>query len=646
MKGHQISFVPARRALTRAVLLGSALITACVLPANTAHASDAAQKTKPPQSDAVNSLRSILKDAVEKGLLDTDEGSPQDQSTPSKDSPQDGTGPSSARHIPSTLSVDKTAKDKASTINCKAAQSAMITDFANVTKFDDVIAAKVNLGGGGIDASAPEDMRAVILSYLALALGTEALALSERTDEALLALLSRIVEGGVSGDDLSTIKPYSACHNSFRIWHLAAELSRPEGAASQAVITEEDYAALSKFPPKLQDHFAIIFAIHAARTGDMLSAKHYLNKRFPNTKYGDTPERKDEDILFLYALILQSNNDTRFTEIFSHIAAGTGLLKTQALKALADDAAQSGRALPADFESDLTAINVQYGDGVEAKTAALELVKFRLGQNQYQDAINTAKVQFVQQDAMRLESVSLIGDKLLVEFASEFNDRRLYALNGYFHDPVFFDSHPKAFDLTLQAHDTAAALRLPELAQRLLPKLQSFKKEAGQKSAVENSVKLAQAQLAYKASQYADVVSMLKDVKGGARFDTLRKNAALASGDRALAQTVLASLPASAQRDEDYLAFTLQKGLWNESKLQAKTIVAKGKLGENPESAAQAPLPFAFSVELLDYLTAPGAADALAALPDNSAELEALLLTLKSNTNVAKGFLNYDSSSP
>ena len=627
--------------LRRAVCLGTAMIAAWGLPLHAVHAADNS-KAPPPQADAVNSLRSILKDAVEQGLLDTDNSQTPDTEPAKRISPRASTPKPQAKANPA--------------IDCKTAQTAIITDFADVTKFDDVIAAKMNLGSGGISASAPEDMRAVILSYLALGLGTEALELSERTGEDLLAVLSRILEGDVSAAELDAIKPYSACHVSFRVWSLAAVLSGPSLAASAAVITDNDYAALAAFPEKLQNHFGLAFAIHAARTGDLLSAKRFLIKHAPNTKYGGIPERKDEDLLFLYALVLQSKNDDRFAEILAHIAAGTGLFKTQALTALADDAAQSGRALPAEFESDLTAINYQYGDGLEAQTAAFELVKFRLGQNQYQDAINTAKVQFGEQEAMRLDSVSLIGDKLLVEFASKLNDRRLYALNGYFHDPAFFDSYPDAFGLTLKAHDTAAALDLPELAHQLLPRLERFNAES-QHADIKKSVKLAEAQLAYKASDYADAVMMLKGIKGEARFDALRKDAALASGDRALAQSVLASLPPSPKRDTDYLAFTLQKGLWTESKLQAQTILAKEKLASKKSAAAsvrsdapsitEAPLPFAFSVELLDYLTTPAsAAEAAANIPDNSAELEALLLTLKSNTNVAKGFLNYDSSSP
>jgi len=472
-------------------------------------------KDPPPKADAVDSLRSILQEAVEQGLLETNEAPSKPQTQPlNAPKPMKATG---RRSVP----APRAAKQ------CEAAKQADITAYIEVTKFEDLTAAKASLTESG-DIS--EQIRTVILSYLALGLGTEALELSERN-----------------------------------------------------------------------------------------------------------------------ALILKHKDDARFTQIFSHIAARTGRYKTLALKALADDAAESGRALPAEFESDLSAINVQYGDSHEAKTAALELVKFRLGQNQYQDAINTAKNQFGETEPMRLESTSLIGNKLLAEFASELNNRRLYALNGYFYDPRFFDTHPDVFELTRKAHDTAAALNLPELAKQLHPALLRFS-DLSQQADVNESLQLAKAQLSYKAADYAQVVTLLADIKNNEAANKLRKNAALASGDRDLAQTVLASLPATSQRDTDYLAFTLQKGLWAESKMQAKTISAKDKLTKAPSAdtdAAQAALPYAFSLDFLNYLTAPPAADTLSAkLPKTSEELDALLLTLKSNTDVAKGFLNYDNYSP
>ena len=352
--------------------------------------------------------------------------------------------------------------------------------------------------------------------------------------------------------------------------------------------------------------------------------------------------------------MLQSKNDDRFAEIFTHIAAGTGRFKSQALKALADDAAKTGRALPAEFEDNLKALDHQYGEGKEAQTAAIQLVKFRLGQDQFSDAINTAKAKFDPADAMRLETISLIGDKLSSGFSSKLSSRRLYALNGYFHDPDFFDEYPEVLKLTLQAHSTAVDLSLPELALKLTPKLQEFAAQSGQK--IKKPLYLAKAQLAYKAANYEEAVSILDELTPSELSDTLRKNAALASGDRALTQRVLGSLSATQERDSDYLEFALQQGLWAESQVQAQTILAKQAIldkkqvgsdaNDGPAPMDTAAIPFAVSLELLDYFTAPIAENLKDKFPDNSEELDALLLTFKSNTNVAKGFLNYDSPPP
>jgi len=129
------------------------------------------------------------------------------------------------------------------------------------------------------------------------------------------------------------------------------------------MVSEADFLALSEFPPIVKQQMEIDFAIYAAKSGDTLSAKRLLTKLAPETKHGDLPARKDNNLLFLHALMLQSKNDDRFAEIFTHIAAGTGRFKSQALKSLADDAAKTGRALPAEFEDNLKALDHQYGEG-------------------------------------------------------------------------------------------------------------------------------------------------------------------------------------------------------------------------------------------------------------------------------------------
>jgi len=160
----------------------------------------------------------------------------------------------------------------------------------------------------------------------------------------------------------------------------------------------------------------------------------------------------------------------------------------------------------------------------------------------------------------------------------------------------------------------------------------------------------------HKAANYEETVSILDELTPSELSDTLRKNAALASGDRALTQRVLGSLPATQDRDSDYLEFALQQGLWAESQVQAQTILAKQAIldkkqvgsdaNDGPAPMDAAAIPFAVSLELLDYFTAPIAENLKDKFPVNSEELDALLLTFKSNTNVAKGFLNYDSPPP
>lgn len=605
---------------------GALSVLALLLPyhASLAHAAT------PPEANtytAAKSLETVLQKATDEGFLVArpSKDTPKAEETARQSNPDEIMATDLPRSLPDEHSGD-----------CSLVENTNIFDVATVTSLEDVSAAKARLSD---TATTPDDMNMLIMSYLALGLGNEAEALSERREKPILGALSRLVSEDATAQDAKLIRSFKNCGASFKVWDVAASITAPSQSLSPRVISAEEFAALAKFPSQLQEQLNMTFAIYGAETGDFFNAERILKNYFPDTKYGDLPKRKDEDVLYLYALILQNKNDIRFVEILAHIAAGQGLYKTKAMQALAQDSLKTGRALPASFESDLSAIDDQYGDSSEGRAASLELIRYRADNNQFSDAINTAKQKFSDSDPKRLESVSLIGEKILEGLNIAQKNRRVYALNGYFHDPEFFNPFPELSELTLRAHESAMDMGLPELAAQLSPKLKSFIGGADT-AEIQTRLKLASAQLDMKNARYEDAIKALEPIKTAEVAIALREKASLASRDRALVQQVFGEQPSSERRNADYLEFILQKGQWSEAKIFASTLAATTS-ETNTKISGMPKLPFSLDMETLNYLAAPLTGNAKAALPDSTDELDAMLAVLKSNTQVAKGLLNY-----
>lgn len=604
---------------------GALMVFGAVLSAQPAFAQAPSSSNSETLRDAAKSLESVLQDAADQGFL---KGKPTARPRDETAKPAAKPDVTAAQNITPKLPVG----------DCKVAAKINITAFKDVTSFEDVFKAKAKLGNMG---TAEADMSTLIMNYLALGLGTEALALSERSDKKVLEALARVVADEASAEDKDIIVSYESCHESFKVWSLASHITLGTQQSDMDRLSQSHFDTLDNFPPLLRERFEINFAIHAAEIGDFLNAERLLTRYASNTKYGEIPESKDDDILYLYALIQQHKEDPRFAEVLTHIATYDGRYKTRAVKVLAEDSETTGRELPPEFENELTAIYDQYGDGQEGRTASLELIKFRLAGNQFSDAIKTAKVKFEKADPQRVETVGLIAEKISSELGSPERTNRLYALNGYFYDIDFFALYPKLGELTLQVHDGTIDLDLPELAERLAQTLEAFSKsEKGLN--VENRVLLAKAQLALKGAHYDDVITILEPIKTGKQAATLRKDAALASRNRTLVQKILSEQAASASRTSDYLEFSLKKGNWAEAKtLSQNPVMTQAASASQGFKQKDMKLPLSFSAEALTYLAAPIAASGKDISLGSAAELDGLLSLLKSNANVAKGLLNY-----
>lgn len=573
------------------------------------------------QESAAKSLEAILQQAAEDGFIVGKSEKPANTSKPA------------AVKAPSP---DNTTSSKAQTMarpssgNCAVAQAADVTAFTDIAVLADTTEARAKLRQSDW---ADEDMKSLIMNYIALGLGTEARALSERVDAPLLASLGRLLADEAEAQDRALIQSYKSCGGSFSVWDFAAHIASPDRLDIPRAIEPVIFERLSKFPPSLREQLELQFAIYAAETGDIFNAERIMRELFPETKYGELPARKDDDVLYLHALILQQKGDANFVEILTHLATFDGLYKTKAVQALARDSVVTGRALPDTFESDLAAIDYQYGDAVEGKAASLELVKFRSDRHQFSDAINTAKLKFSDTDPQWQESVELIATEISLQLNGDELSPRLYALDGYFHDPDFFDTYSKLQELVFNIHSTAIDLGFPELAEKLTTQLKSL--EAADSSVdIQTHLLIAQAALALKNARFEDAVKSLETVKSYAPAETLRQQASLASGDRALVQSVFSETKASEARDREYLEFVLQKGRWAEAK------VLTANLSTTQDATVDA-LPFSLNAATLNYLANPTSPKVNTKLPDSANELDGLLSRFKTNAQLAKGLLNY-----
>ena len=585
-----------------------------------------AQTAETNTSNAAKSLESVLQQATEKGFL---------QKKPSEESTRPiKTTPSSAELNTPQSDVAAIASVAA---DCKLAARADIVNAAAVISLEDLNIAKSQIG----TETRREDIDKVILIYLALGLGTEAEALSERNEAFLQVAMARVVTDEASSEDGELLKGYEACNDSFKIWSLAAKLGlTPKSSLSTQSelhkITASELEILSKFPAHLREILELRLAEYAAETGDFLNAETLLKNYAPEIKYGDIPERKDDQLLYIHALILQNKDDARAVTILTHIGASQGEYRTKAIQSLANISAQTGLSLPETFESELAAIDDQYGDSQNGKSASLELIKFRADKNKFHDSINTAKLKFSDTDPLRLTSVTLIGDRVIDGLSSQAPARQLYALNGYFYDPEFFAPYPRHAQLTLQAHSSARGLGFPELAAKLTPNLERYAKDltsdAFEGVDILSNLKLAKAELALKNDDFKQAIETLEPIKTAKAASALRQKASLASQDRALVQRVLSEQPTSETRDKIYLAFALQEGQWAEAKIFASNM-------QSNEAAKD--MPFSLNAEKLNYLSAPLNSGTAKPLPNSTAELEAMLADIRNNTRVAKGLLNH-----
>ena len=576
------------------------------------------------KSDAVRSLESILSKATEDGFLVTRP----DRKNPTSNSPSSDTNQNKNASSKAALS-----ERPSSVINCEAAKALNIETLSNISVLSDINAAKAKLGNR---ETADEDISNLMMTYIALDLGTEARAISSYVNSPLLSALAALVADEAEDRDITLIQNSRLCSSSFKVWDFAAHIASADPLKHKTTLENDVIKELSKFPSQIRKKLELKFAIYAAETDSFGIAEQLLREEYPETKYGDLPRRKDDDVLYLFALILQHKEDARFIEILTHLAVNDGLYKSKAIQALANDSAASGRSLPTSFESELKSINDQSGDTKAGKVAALELIKFRINKNEFNSAINTAKLKFSNDEIGKQKSVNIIGDKVSSQLKSEQPSPQLYALNGYFYDPSFFESYAHLSTLLLQVQSSSLNLGLPELALKIPTQLKDLV-HAEKIDSFQNQQAYAQAEYDIKHDRYEEAVEVLEGVKSNETAKSLRASASLASGNRDLVQKVFAESKTSVSQNSDYLKFILVKGRWAEAKVFSANLTAA-------QSMPNETLPFALNKAELNYLAAPVIENTKTQIPNSAEDLGGYLASLKTNAQLAKGLINYASN--
>jgi len=389
---------------------------------------------------AVKSFEAVLQKAVDKGLLET-KGNP--KSTPDE--------PAMSEAVITSEPLERVIKPVTAQANCAAMSYLDPLDYENIADFDALFPAKANVKDGK-DISG---ITRLSMTYLSLGLGAEVVSLNEaRSDDqaAILSALGRSVEGYPSDADLELIKAQRSCSKSAALWESFTSSSVKSLAIRPEVNTDPElFNTLVQWPAPLQELVLTRLATHAAEISDRTLAETLFSRLSPESRYGDLPEVYDDSLLYLFALIRKSRKDPRFRPIVEKLAAWDGVFQSRALKLIADDSEATGRALPQDYSTDLASVSMQYEGRAESRAATLQVIKHRVKSELYIDAIDTAKREFATTHSEMQKAVNEIGDGISEKLIAPKPPRRLYALNGYFHDRGFFETYEDKAELLADA---------------------------------------------------------------------------------------------------------------------------------------------------------------------------------------------------
>jgi hypothetical protein len=565
--------------------------------------------TAPPDGIAVKSLQDVLQQAADQGFVDF------------KDSPH------TEDIIGSDITdIDTKAADfgASSAVQCGVSDVLDLDAFKAVSSYEDLVAAK-----SGVNAwDNFNDLLPLIKTYMALGLGAEMTGAVKGIDGAearLVESMGRTIEGQSTQLDQQLIAAYAHCNQNMNLANIFSQTSStsPSDNDSKIEVSRDDLAALEALPTELEVIMTLKIGTAAAEQRLDTVAKRLLTTIAPETKYGDTPSTKDPAVLYFFALVKRNEADPIANQVFKHLAQYDGIYRVRSLQKISEANLDNNLALYDDFGQDLEAVSQQYSGQLESLEAELQLVKQRVLNNKFLQAIDKANQDLGPDDTELISAVSFIAQRIEKNLDDAVKSIRLNALAAFIHDPLFFKNYESAERLTTKAVETAIDLRLPELVSTIL-------------GGVESDFEIDQKTLAFSKASVAEkngdldvVVEISSDYKSDPEFQALLLRAAIQSDNSDLLKALIEAKPIDRNR------FGLEADLaWQDADWLAAQAALTALAKADPD------ISYADEISLTSYLGQESQRYVDRAAPVSSRDLEILKSDLDSDISLLKRVLS------
>lgn len=507
---------------------------------------------------AANSLKSVLQQAGEKGLLRLDDKKvaslvPED----TQDSPK----------VQSALNV---------TVDCAISHLFDFSDYVDVKTYDVILETKSSIAS----AKSAADIEKLAKQYLALGFGAEVTALAspyETEDAKLMQTLGRIVDGIAESEDIALVTQYKSCSDLSAFWSQVAQASHAfsDDQNEGWGLSMNQRQILLDMPEHIKAVLVTRLGIHAAELEQKTLADQLLSLIEPQSRRGLLPKIKDDDRLYYYALVRQLKGDPVSSRILEHLGREDGVYQTRALLKLVKHRGHADGHEYDEFSSALLSVQQQYRGSAPSRKATLEVVKHQVEDRHYIYAIDLSKNEFSATDVEMQGAINVIGNHLNSDFTSDNSHQQLSALNGYLYDTDFFRAFEHVEDLKSHAYESALHLNLPELALKIPAKTISASKD------LVFTRQLADAQIAYKKGEYEKVVELSKPHLENERYRDLLLKASRKIDSQLTQAKVADTVPDGVEKYKFEADIALQNSRWDvaQSALKALSETEKSDTG-------------------------------------------------------------------
>lgn len=509
------------------------------------------------RSDAVKSLTQTLEQAVEDGLLRTED---------SQSSQRDTT--------PSLSSEDILKANPQSNItrNCQVAKILDLSKYKSVTTYEDIQSAKSQI----TNSEESEALWHLAKTYLALGLGTEAQHLVNNFDDEksrLLGAIGRYISDDMTGDDIRLVKQYSECDETTALWTSLTALANNTYQNSLTVPPANSHRKLVEdLPKRLQQLIELRFAIAAEENGNLTEATRLLEKIAPEVRNGDVPQHNDDSVMYLFGTLLKSKNDDAAIQVFEHLSKSDGLFRLKALRQMTELSAGTPEMKQVNLDIDLASISQQYHGQVESNQAKFQMIESLLLSNRATDALTLTRESFAETQTEFSAAQKLLGDSIFEKLGAESRSENLSGLNNYFYAPDFFSGYANYSALKMRVKNSAIDLNLPELVKHI-----QHENKDDMLTAV-SEVAFSEALAAAKAGDHKAVLNLPEIHADNQNLQNLSYQSAIWSGDLIHAKSLLNSDISSTDKLRRKITLDWLSQDWAEAENALRTLTK-----ENPE---------------------------------------------------------------